>query len=397
MQSQNNPVFQVLVPKGNQALLAAGNPASALLPGQIGFFSAVDGLSFVAAGAGAIQNGFRIGVGLDLDGDGVTDDIIFSAGQYIQNKGVEHMTLRCFTPARQQVTEFTGYKVSCESSNTLKFALDNQEAALNFGFNKPFKTFDGWTSDCNPAASCPTCGDTDAWTRDMVKQINADDDKMLVADMIDYTTTPGTSIIVADSGYAAWVAANPTVDLGIQVRSNPLALVQSGNINVNYTPNRMTSFQMFAIDGWGGGNAGTITNKQLIIQAEGIGYDIKQLEYEAGGWNGKPGINRQNGISGLPVQGFFYQVTDVAAKYTVFTITNNFKSVAGAYAPANASLSTIVAIPCGETTTGTPFFATIDAIPLGREPLSNDYSACPSCTTANVVETLTAATDGDAS
>ena len=80
MSNRNNDVFAVLPTVGNQVLLAAGNPVSSLLPGQLGCFDVNTGLSVASL---ATVRAFEFAVGID-DGAGALGDMRKSAGQFIQ-------------------------------------------------------------------------------------------------------------------------------------------------------------------------------------------------------------------------------------------------------------------------------------------------------------------------
>ena len=64
-----NPVFQVLVPSGNAALLAAGSTPSSLAVGQLGIFNLHTGLSIDGTALADARDIF-MAVGLNLSGAG---------------------------------------------------------------------------------------------------------------------------------------------------------------------------------------------------------------------------------------------------------------------------------------------------------------------------------------
>src|SRR3990172_10216303 len=104
--STNNDVFKVLVTKNNAVVLAAGGTVDTLSPGQIGIFDKNTELSI--DGTAPVKD-FFIAVGIDKDGDTVTDDINVSAGQLIQARNIKNYSFRPHTAGRPQILELTGF------------------------------------------------------------------------------------------------------------------------------------------------------------------------------------------------------------------------------------------------------------------------------------------------
>ena len=131
---------------------------------------------------------------------------------------------------------------------------------------------------------------------------------------------------------------------------------------------------------------GKVTVTQTAVDEEGHGYDIKQKEYHAAGWNGKPGVYRASTALGLAMPGFKY-FADETKKYDQFNLVYDFFSTAGWKEYLN-NLMTVVAIPEGDTTTRNAFATVIDAIlanaTLGFEALADDAAAAS--TVATVIE-----------
>jgi len=106
--ARDNDVFQVLVTKGNQAILAKGKKVEELAPDQIGIFDANTTLS--VDGTTPVKE-FFIAVGVDKDGDGVVDSINQSAGQTIQTRGIGAYSFRPHTPGKPMVVEISDFKI----------------------------------------------------------------------------------------------------------------------------------------------------------------------------------------------------------------------------------------------------------------------------------------------
>ena len=90
---RNNDVYKVLVTSGNRAPMVAGKTISELLPGQIGVFDANSNLSINYEKAERVKD-FYMAVGIDKDGDGVTDDVMKSSGKKIAVKEIGRASCR---------------------------------------------------------------------------------------------------------------------------------------------------------------------------------------------------------------------------------------------------------------------------------------------------------------
>ena len=184
------------------------------------------------------------------------------------------------------------------------------------------------------------------------------------------------------------------VTAGIRITTNPIAISQFCSVNTTYYNPRQTVVIPSLIQGFN--CAGNITTVQTAMDEEGNGYDIKQKEYHASGWNGKPGVYRASTALGLAMPGFKYFASE-SAKYDQFNLVYDFFSTAGWGEYLN-NLMTLVAIPEADTTTRNAFSAVMDAIlantSLGFEALDDDVKA--SSTTSTVVEgqPATGALDG---
>lgn len=387
-----NPVFQVLVTTGDQAPLAAGNKVDNLAVGQIGVFNYHTGLSLGAASIVGDTREIFLAVGIDPDGVGSLQDINRSAGQVIQVRNAKSFTAKAYVAALPKIIDITDFKAKCETDYALKIEFRNQQIYRMHGYNQFAKTFNYFTGCC--ADNCDTCvdGDCNDLALGLVKAINADADKLVVASLIDYTTTPGTPVAVAEgAAYDTWVAdvANAGLCLGVRLTSQPEAVnTYSGGINLSYFSPRGTDMIVSLVEGFTCN--GTVATKQELQYAEGSGYDIVQKEYVAGGWNGKPGPYRQSSVTGLEKGGFVAFATK-ASNYTQLSLTYDQQSVGGWLEYLN-NLETIIAIPCASTTTLTGLVAILDVIFTQFAPMAGDVAGID-CTNLGT-STLTPATDG---
>lgn len=186
----------------------------------------------------------------------------------------------------------------------------------------------------------------------------------------------------------AFAAANPGACVGIRLTTVPSSIQAFCGVNANYNKVRSTDIQVSLLDGFTCN--GTVTVIQEARQSEGVGSDLAQLEYFAGGWNGRPGPYRVSPTTSLAKGMTSYIVN--ATLYQQIDLTYDQFSVGGWLEYFN-NLRTIIAIPCTDTTTTTGLVAILDLIFTQFQPMANDVAANNDCDNPNVT-TLTAATDG---
>lgn len=160
------------------------------------------------------------------------------------------------------------------------------------------------------------------------------------------------AITVAD--YPTFKVENPTVCPSIRLISEPAAIGNYCNINLKYYASRETFLTVSTIEGFDCGVV--VTTNQELTYDQGLGYDLKQLEYTAGGWKGKPGPYRVGELVGTDF-GNFQSLAVSTTYYIQFNLGYDQYSVGGWQEYRN-NLSTVIAIPCGDDTT----FAKVDAI-----------------------------------
>lgn len=396
--SRNNDVFNVLVTSGNQAVLGAGNKVTALAPGQIGVFDFNTNLSFVAAGAGAVKN-YYLAVGLDTDGDTVTDDITKSAGSHIQKRNLKAYAFRGYTPGRPQISVLSGYTADCETEYGIKLEIRNQEIYRSQGYNQFSKYFNVVTSCCD--GCIPTCpsGDANEITKQLAYQINSDPAGLLSAQALArqdiVASTVGTSVdydagdVVSEADVDAIMAYNATLEdpadyvyTDLEITTVTQKIQAFGSINLKYFYPRETVAIISKVEGFK--CTGTLTTTQEAVFEEGSGYDVKQLEYFAKGWTESP--YRVSTINGVADEKFYNTV--VSAKYDKIDLTYDQDSI-GAWEYFQNFLATNIFIPTADTTTRAGLVTILDALatPLGFDALADDASGSTLSTT--VVERTT--------
>jgi hypothetical protein len=393
--SKANKIYQVLVPSGNQALPAAGATVSSLLPGQIGVFSyqdnlAIDGtpLASGSANAAGLRN-FYLAVGRDKDGDGVVDSIDHSSGTHIQNRNVQHYNLRCYTPGQPKIVDITDFTVACDTDYCVKVMLENCDTFAMYGANSPFKTFVVNSGCCEGCTDCPS-GDCINLAKSLIKNINTDPDKLFIASAIDYTTTPGTPIVLADDvAIAAFVAANPDKCIGVRLTAVTKTLVNYCCVNLNYC--KLVSTNLNVTLGCGFECSGKVTVFQEMVNEETKGSDINQDEYFAGGFSGA-GVYRASTLNGTITGAPTY--ADPKGKYLVIDLEyeQNSESGWGEYMNDQA---TRIAIPCEDTATRDALITVLDNLLSNKfGTLAQDAAACPACTVINKTSDKAVGLDG---
>jgi hypothetical protein len=376
--SANNHVFQVLVaPTDVAPVTTAGQTLTQLVAagiGTMGVFSYDTGLS-VSAATVVNERSIFIAIAVDTNGDGVADDVRFSAGTHIQKRGVTAYTLRCYSPERPNIVDITDFTdVKCDSDYAFKVEFrGNTQAYMNYGFNQFAKTFAVRTGCCGAGCDCPS-GDCNQLAQLLVDAVNADTDGILLANYLDYTTTPGSPVVVDADDVAQWIIDNPGDCLGVRLTTVASKLYLYCNIPLRYY--KMMQFKIIVslIDGLT--CEATTDEFQEPSFGEGQGKDIGWLEYESGGYKGKPGDYRVGEMVGTAI-GNFERFSTNAGIYNQVNITYSNESIAG-WGDNKNQLNTVIAVPC--TASNLVFngiLPILDAFVTGFfDPLDDDLAQC---------------------
>lgn len=402
--ARNNDVFKVLVTKNNQAVLPAGSKITALSPGQIGVFNADTNLS-ITTGTG-VRN-FYLAVGLDLNGDGITDEVAKSSGSIVQKENIKFYSFRPHTASRPMKVVLKDYTADCETEYGIKLELRNQEIYRSQGYNQFTKTYSIVTGCCDGCT--PTCpsGDANEITRLLLININNDPTKLVKAKALARTNltsaqTGGAPIaaggVVTDAQLLAIMAFNAAqtdtanfVYTNLEIETvNQAQANFAGSLNLKYFFPRETVIIASPIEGFKCN--GTLVTTQTVAFEEGSGYDIKQLEYEAKGFSESP--YRLSTLNGVADDRVFN--TDINQKYDQFALTYDQESQ-GAWLQYTRNLASIIAVPATDTVTRNSLVTILDTLitPIGFDALADD--AATANTNPTVVETTTskvATTDG---
>ena len=370
--SRNNDVFQVLVTKGNSPVLNPSLTLDNLAVGQIGVFDSntnksVDGSSPVKK--------FFLAVGVDTDGDGTVDTINTSAGSVggtIDSNLVEGYSFRPHTAPRPQIIEVSDFKAGCDTEYAIKIEFRNQRNYRLQGYVPFSHTYVVKTSCCDGCEDCPS-GDCNELVKLFVDAINLDERGLVVAEAVDGN---GTVITDMDAFIATNAAVNSDSDntndvcAKIRLTSVPLKVNNFCNVNVKYYKPRQTTMIVSLVEGFG--CSGKVETTQDAAFEEGNGYDVKQREYKAGGWNGRPGPYKTLTSTGLANEGFAY-FADANTKYDQIALTYDNKATGGWLEYVN-DLATEIAIPESDTVTRDSLLTVLDAIltPRGFDALLDD-------------------------
>jgi len=333
--SRNNDVFQVLVPTAAVAVtggVATGTTLDALTEGQIGAFGYESNVALDPTAKPTVPFYLAVKV-LNLDGQ---EDIVKSTGHSINPKNEVSYTHKAYTAPVQMVTSSPFKVIQCGNEVGVKIEIRNQEAYRLNGYNQVVKNFIVPTSECiDCETSCQDGNCTDVLTA-LVALINSDEDGLVVATQTAPTATD--PLEACDSTAAGYVAGE--LILTVQAK----AFADWCSINLNYFSPRQTEIIVTPIDGF----EATVIDTAMVYE-DGAGYDVKQMEYEAGGWNGKPGPYRASDLMGVAFEGFQY-FADASKNYDVYHASYDLVSVSG-WRKDDHFARTIVAAENGATAT----------------------------------------------
>ena len=188
----------------------------------------------------------------------------------------------------------------------------------------------------------------------------------------------GTEVAV-DEGTTLAVATvtegNAVIDLttigtgivpGIRVITNPLAVNEFCSINTTYFKPRETVMIVSLTSGFDCG--GIVEVIQDVAYEQGSGYDVRQREYIAGGWNGKPGPYRVSELTGTAsVNPGFKYFADVNVKYNRINLSYDQSSLGGWQNYLN-NLATEIYFPVTTEVEVVKFLTVLEAVlPTGFE------------------------------
>ena len=308
--SRNNDVFQVLIPTVAPAAPSVISKTLALLlEGELGVYEYATNLPLIPNDVGNKKFYFAVGVdGKDAAGAG---DINKSTGTHIDPKGIVANTFQAYVGETDMITNNEMKVLTCGSEIGVKVEIRNQEAYRLNGYNQVVRNYLVPTSDCVDCDS--SCEDLNcvAVLTSLVDLINADTDAPFTASQV--APAAGTGDICTATG-----------DPGQLILTvKPAVLANWCEINLGYFFPHQTEIIVTPLEGF----EATVIATAMVYE-QGDGHDIRQLEYEAGGWNGKPGPYRVSELVGTTLPGFKYY-SDVAKNYDVQNIQHDQHSISG--------------------------------------------------------------------
>lgn len=306
--STNNKVFQVLVVPGTvAAMAAAGTTLDALATGAIGVFDAKTNLAINPNGS-AIPERFYFAV------KQANGEIDMSAGQEIQGKGINGITYKpyqAYVPFEAEVNGDFLTNLKPNSVYTLRLEVKSNEILQRQG-----------TVQYTQAIVVETGDEVDVPT--FLKEVKAQLDAS-------FSTNEMFTFTIVDSADDSEVDVDSYSGDGtgiiFKIEGKPTFVNQVSDINTRFQNIRQTKVEVAFVDGYLDAGAKYEVTEEGEPE-EGSGYNLRQREYFAGGWNGRPGVYRQSSVTGLALPAFAYRAKD-GGKYNTFDIAYANHSNAG--------------------------------------------------------------------
>lgn len=325
-------VFQVLVSNATTSLLATGTVDN-LVTNQLGFFDADTNQAFTPSSVTTFPRAFYLAVN---NGGALT----FSAGQEIQSKYVYKATKAAFAVGNSETYTVTiPGTLPCDTDFAIKLELFSQVIRQRIGTNTFTETYAGRTQKCTDCEDeCPTTGNGV-----VAKSIISS----LVQGNLGAIVTVGGVVLTVQNlevELAKITDANATA-ITITIKLPEFETTPSSTVNNTYKAQRLATGIISLLDGFSDYALGTVTKTVAAKPSSGLGYDIKQKEYFAGGWNGRPGPYRVLQTTNLASNGIVFNAID-ASQYDVYNLEYDHFSTSGWGEYLNNLLTTI-AVPTG--------------------------------------------------
>lgn len=274
-----NPVFQVLVTKGDQSILAAGNPITSLADGQIGVFSSETGLSIDSAVAVNNINNVFIAVGHIVDGAAAVNELTKSAGQSIQTRNVRAYTSRCYSKAQAQIVDITDFKAKCDTDYAIKLSFSNQDIYRSFGYNRFGKTFAFRSSCCTE--ECNACPEGSCYevVTSFVSQFNADPDGLFTASIFVNKIVATVNTAPTADGTISITVGTEAFDVAIldADTTTGVATKIAAAINASATSNYQASSALGVITIYKKAVTSGSTSTFVLVSAGGTGITVNAI------------------------------------------------------------------------------------------------------------------------
>ena len=391
--SKTNPVFRVLVTKGDKQALAGNKHVSELEPGQIGVF---DAESHKALDGTKKVNAFYIAVGIDTDGDGKTDDIVKSTGNSINPFQITSYTFKPHSAGRNMIVALKDYIAREDSLYGLKFTFNNARLQDLNGVNLVTKNYIVKSPCKTPCAKgCPT-SDANIITKKLYEVIAADEDGLLKVRIKPRGTVTAAGVTPVD-GYITLadvdklIAYNKTqtdsstwVYSDLEFETVPTAIRKVCGYDESYSYHRQTNVLVSKVEEFECTGVLEVTQKLAIEQ--GSGFEVRELEAIQAGWLGTMYRATSNGIA----RGFV-SYAEVGTPYDMITL-NYDKVEVNNHDNFHLPQSTFIAVPEADTQTRDSIVGLLDKLNVKPfDALADDATAAN--TTATAVEEASTAND----
>jgi hypothetical protein len=273
---RDNAVFDVIViNSGSELFTTGGETIGDMAAGDVGIF---DTQTKVVAEAGANEV-----IIVQRINASTTAAKQFNISQPIKLNRVNDVTGRCPVTAVPEVWQLADISAKCNTDYGIKLEIVSHKAFSTHGANLPFKSY---------VVEVPCCGTDDCTDADcnelataILEAVNADQDALITAS---YYDVDGAATITVPN-FAAWIIANPDTCIGLRFAVNNDAIATWSNIPNKYDLFRNVKVNLSPIAGFQEGT-NSFTQVTAPVYAEGLGYDINQLAYQAEGW--KSGVYR---------------------------------------------------------------------------------------------------------
>lgn len=303
---KNNPVFQVLVVT-SPTILPISNKQEDLAVGQLGVFDASTNLS-VDIGA-ALPSKIYFAVGL-ANQAGTLGDIRKSAGEAIVKSLIKRVDAQPYTAPQAKVfsLDLAAFVPAADASTdyVLRFSFSSGQIMNLSGFGNPVKSF---------TVTAPKSMSLANFKLAIIAEVNKDEEGIIVA---------------ADAGSDVL-----TFTIGAEDKVNTV-----NGINKRYSFLRQLNAELSLSEEF----LGKVATVSGPVYEEGSGYDIKQLEYVAGGWIGNPGLYRDSNLNGVLANEIMIYA-DAATNYWTIRFNYSAKYTSGGSLDYESILETVIAVP----------------------------------------------------
>lgn len=369
MVEKNNPLTQVLVADSSTAGATNTDSLATVAAGNlIGFMNYDDNTAFDGSHIPINLSRFYVAYSPTTN----ETPLLKSTGDYIDVKGIYDVTKVNCSATQAQVIDVNMGIANCSDNYGLRFSIQNGEIDYINGVNPLMKSFvvspDCPEDDCScPEGSCVNIA------YDLAHTIGLDPDDLFTVEVgyyinptggaggLGYTTddpynftalanatawnalvTAGTLVIDSDASGSADAALVEAACPIIRITSVPANIESYCATSLNYIPLAETTMVVSPIDGMVS-NGSTITEILPVIYARGTGYQVRMMEYIAGGFNGDPGVLRASAYYGAGSMNFT-SYADLNSNYTLYYISYN-NSVNGGFGQYKDTMRTIIAVP----------------------------------------------------